>query len=358
MKKILLKLKDNKIPIFIGQNTIKNISFGGFIKSKDIVVVINRTLAKYYLNSLKKTLGKFNTKFCIIPDGEKYKNILTLGKIHNFLIKEKFDRHCTIIAFGGGVIGDLAGFAADTFLRGVNLIHIPTTLLSQVDSSIGGKTGINHALGKNLIGSFKHPSLIIIDINYLKTLPMKEFVSGLAEVIKYGIIGKKSFLSWINKNADLILNKDIDALLKLITISVQEKVAVVQKDEKESNIRALLNFGHTIGHAVESAKNYKGILHGEAVSIGMIFASAASVENAGLDINEFNLIEDTLKKLGLPISIPKDIKTTKIMSHLAFDKKKKDGKSNFILIKSIGSSYISNSLENEYISKLIKVFQS
>ena len=358
MKKILLKIKDKKIPIYIGKNTIKSIKLDKYIKNKDVVIITNTIVAKYHLDSLLKSLKRFNVESYILPDGEKQKNISALNKIHNFLIKKKFDRQVTIVAFGGGVIGDLAGFASDTFLRGVDLIHIPTTLLAQVDSSIGGKTGVNHVLGKNLIGSFKHPNAIIIDINYLKTLPIKQYVSGLAEVIKYGVISKESFLKWLNINALSILNKESDKLLKLITISVKEKISIVQRDERESNIRAFLNYGHTIGHAIESSKNYKGILHGEAVSIGIILASAISVEKSSLNIESFNLIEDTLVKLKLPITLPKNIKTSKIMEHLSFDKKKKAGKNNFVLLKSIGKCHIINSLSNQYIAKMVKNFQT
>ena len=262
------------------------------------------------------------------------------------------------VGIANDVMKTNAAFAADTFLRGVDLIHIPTTLLAQVDSSIGGKSGINHDFGKNLIGSFKHPKAVFVDIEYLKTLPIKEFISGLAEVIKYGVISNNIFLKWLNKNTEKILNKDSRSLIKIITTSIKEKVTIVEKDEKESNIRAYLNFGHTLGHAIESSKNYKGILHGEAISIGMLFASAISVEKSALTIDEFNLIEDTLRNFRLPISIPRSIKTTKIIQHMAFDKKNKDGKNNFVLLKSIGSCHIYNALKASYISSLVKTFQS
>ena len=300
----------------------------------------------------------FNVKALILPDGEKYKNISSLNKVHNFLIKNKFNRNLTIIALGGGVIGDLAGFASDTFLRGVNLIHIPTTLLAQVDSSIGGKTGVNHKYGKNLIGSFKHPVAIFIDTSYLKTLPQKEYISGLSEVVKYGAIGNNVFLKWLNKNSKLILARDPDSLIKLITNSVKAKVSVVQKDEKESNIRAHLNFGHTLGHAIESSLNYKGISHGEAVSIGMLFASAISVEKSDLKIDEFNLIENTLANFSLPVRIPPSITCAKILQNMTYDKKNKQGKINFVLLTSIGSCCLNDHISDRYILGLLKTFQS
>ena len=358
MKKVLLKLINKTIPIYIGNNIFNESAITKHIKHKDVVIITNTKIAKLHLNKVKHSLKSYDLKTLILPDGEKYKNTATLNKIHDYLIKNKFNRNLTIIALGGGVIGDLVGFAADTFLRGVNLIHIPTTLLAQVDSSIGGKSGINHKSGKNLIGSFKHPEAVFIDITFLQTLPKKEFISGLAEVVKYGAIGNPTFLKWLNKKSESIMQKKSDELLKLITVSVKTKVVVVEKDEKESNIRAHLNFGHTLGHAIESAMSYKGILHGEAVSIGMIFAAAISVEKSSLEIDEFNLLENTLLELGLPIHIPVSISNKSIMKHMSFDKKKKNGKNHFVLLKSIGNSYVSDKLTNVYISKFVKTFQS
>ena len=358
MKKVSLKLENKKIPIYIGDNIFVNPIIANHIKHKDIVIITNTKVANLHLKKVKQSLKGFFVKTLILPDGEKYKDINTLNKIHNYLIKNKFNRDLTVIALGGGVIGDLVAFASDTFLRGVNLIQIPTTLLAQVDSSIGGKAGINHQNGKNLIGSFKHPEAIFIDIMSLKTLSSKQYISGLAEVVKYGAIGNASFLKWLNKNYKAISSRKTEFLIKLITTSVKAKVEVVQKDEKESNIRAHLNFGHTLGHAIESAMKYKGVLHGEAVSIGMNFASAISVEQSSLEISEYNLLEDTLLKLGLPVHIPSSISNKNIMKHMSFDKKKKNGKNHLILLESIGKSFICDELTDNYISKFVKTFQS
>ncbi len=357
MKKILLKTKNENVPIFIGKHILTKFKYGEFIKIQDVVIITNTTVAKLYLNKIKNSLKKFTVSTLILPDGERFKNINTLNKIHNFLIKKLFDRQVTIISLGGGVIGDLVGFASDTFMRGVNLIHIPTTLLAQVDSSIGGKTGINHMSGKNLIGSFKHPSVIIIDIDLLSTLPKRQFISGLAEVVKYGIINNKSFLSWINKNTDNILKRRSKELLKIVSVSIKEKINIVQKDEKEKNVRAFLNFGHTLGHAIESSMSYKGILHGEAIGIGMVFASAISVEKSTLTINDFNLVEETIRNLKLPVCFPSKIKVKKIVKHLDFDKKKKSGKNNFVLIKSIGNCFITDKLTKKFILEMVETFQ-
>ena len=358
MKKILFKIDGRKIPIIVGHNVCGKVSISKYIDYKDIVIITNTKIAKLHLKKLEKSLKSFNVKTLIFPDGEKYKNISSLNKVHDFLIKSKFNRNLTVIALGGGVIGDLAGFASDTFLRGVNLIHIPTTLLAQVDSSIGGKTGVNHKYGKNLIGSFKHPVAIFIDISYLKTLPQKEYISGLSEVVKYGAIGDRAFLRWLNTNSKLILERDPDSLVKLILMSVKAKVSVVQKDEKESNIRAHLNFGHTLGHAIESSLNYKGISHGEAVSIGMLFASAISVEKSDLKIDEFNLIENTLANFSLPVRIPSSIPSAKILQNMTYDKKNKKGKINFVLLTSIGSCCLNDHIDDRYILGLLKTFQS
>jgi 3-dehydroquinate synthase len=358
MKKILFKIEGKSIPIIIGNQICDKNSISKYIDYKDVVIITNTKVAKLHLEHLKKSLKNFNIKALILPDGEKYKNVASLNKVHDFLIKKKFNRNLTIIALGGGVIGDLAGFASDTFLRGVNLIHIPTTLLAQVDSSIGGKTGINHKYGKNLIGSFKHPVAIFIDTKYLDTLPKKEYISGLSEVVKYGVIGNKVFLKWLNKNSNLILQRDSNSLIKLITNSVRAKVSVVQKDEKESNIRAYLNFGHTLGHAIESSLNYKGISHGEAVSIGMLFAAAMSVEKSNLKIDEFNLIENTLASFSLPTKIPSIITSTKILQHMVYDKKNRHGKINFVLLTSIGFCCTNDRISDSYILGLLKTFQS
>ena len=357
MKKILLKVKNTKVPILIGKDILKKIKYKEYIQNKDIVIITNKTVAKLYLAKIKYSLKGFKVENYILPDGERFKNINELKKIHDFLINKNFDRQLTIIALGGGVIGDLAGFAADTFLRGVDLIHIPTTLLAQVDSSIGGKTGVNHENGKNLIGSFKHPNAVIIDVSLLSTLPERQFISGLAEVIKYGIIGNKSFLNWLNKNTDNILRHKSQELLKMVSVSVREKINIVQKDEKEKDIRVFLNFGHTLGHAIEASQNYKGMLHGEAVGIGMVFASAISVEKSTLTIDDFNLIAETIQNLKLPVNIPAKIRTRDIMKHLSFDKKRKSGKNNFVLLRSIGKCFLTNKINQSFIQKIVGGFK-
>jgi len=273
MKKISLKLNAKKIPIYIGNNLLRDGVINDYIKHRDVVIITNTKVAKLHLGQVKKAIKNCRIQTLILPDGEKYKNVTTLNKVHDYLVKNKFNRDLTIIALGGGVIGDLAGFASDTFLRGVNLIHIPTTLLAQVDSSIGGKTGVNHKNGKNLIGSFKHPIAIFIDIIFLKTLSNKQFISGLAEVIKYGLIKDINFFNWLEQECENILDYDQLKLQTVITKSCHIKAEIIQDDEKENGKRALLNLGHTFAHAIEAFGNYDGkIIHGEAVSIGICLA--------------------------------------------------------------------------------------
>lgn len=358
MIKKILKTKTTRVPIFIGSGIMSSSLLKSLIISKRVVVITNNRVAKYHLKDLMKKLKGFDLLTLSLSDGEKYKNINTLSRIQDFLIKTNCDRQTTIVALGGGVIGDVVGLASDTFMRGVNLIHIPTTLLSQVDSSIGGKTGINHRLGKNLIGTFKQPHAVIIDTDYLQTLPLKEYLSGMAEVVKYGAINNLNFLRWLNRNSENLLKKDKKTILHAVNISVREKINIVQKDEKESGIRAVLNFGHTLGHAIETSLNYKNLLHGEAVSIGMVFAATISVDINNMSIDQFNLIDSTLQKLNLPTSVPTKIKANELIKHIRYDKKIKDGKNNFVLLRNIGKPHITNSLSAKYINGLIRDFVS
>ncbi len=358
MKKIFLTTRNNKVPILIGNDIITSKLLSTHIKSKNVIIITNETIGKIYLKKIKNCFKRYNTQVLEIKDGEKYKNISIFTKIHDHLIRNRFDRDLTIVALGGGVIGDLVGFVASTFMRGVKLIHLPTTLLAQVDSSIGGKTAVNHPNGKNLIGTFYQPDSIIIDTKFLQTLPEEEYTSGLAEVVKYGLISKPSLLVWMNKNSKKILSKNKDCLSYIVSISAKEKVRFVSQDERESNVRAFLNYGHTLGHAIEAAMNYRNILHGQAISIGMLFASMLSVEKNMLDINDFNLIEDTLEKLNLPTEIPKRIKTRDIVKHIKFDKKKQNNRNRFVLLNKLGKCVINDKLTDNFLGNMIEHYRS
>ena len=279
MNKKILKVatSQGKYSIIIGHNTISDI--GKYLKpilnNNRVFIISSRRIAKIYKGKLLNILNKNNIDaiFIVIKDGENQKNFDTISKISNTLLKKGIDRNDALIAFGGGVIGDITGFVSSITLRGVKFIQIPTTLLAQVDSSVGGKTGINTSHGKNLIGTFFQPKIVIIDINFLVTLPRRELLSGYAEIIKYGLIMDRSFFKWLVSNGKNVLKLDRKVLIKSIYYSCKNKAKIVNKDEKEKNIRALLNLGHTFGHAIESINKYKqNINHGEAVSIGMVFA--------------------------------------------------------------------------------------
>jgi 3-dehydroquinate synthase len=358
VKKIILKTSDSHVQIHVGKYILKDFDVSKYVSNKDVLIITNSRVGKLYLNRTKQLFKKYNVNYLVLPDGEKYKNNETLKKIYNYIIRKQYDRSLTIVALGGGVIGDMVAFAADTFMRGVSLIHIPTTLLAQVDSSIGGKCGINHTLGKNLIGSFKHPKLVLIDTSVLKTLPKSEFLAGMAEVIKYGLIKNKKFFDFINSNYKEIFKLNDDCLMKVITTCVSTKAQIVKEDELEGSVRALLNFGHTFGHAIEASKNYKGILHGEAVSIGMNMAAAISADQELITYDEYCEIEDMILRLGLPTQIPSKISSTMLMKHLGHDKKKISGKNRFILLNRIGEAFISDQLENKYLKELSKNFIS
>ena len=293
-----------------------------------------------------------------IDASEKNKNQKTTGKILEILLRHNFSREDILISVGGGITGDITGYAASLFKRGLKFINVPTTLLAQVDSSIGGKTAVNHPNGKNLIGTFYQPDSVIIDTKFLQTLPEEEYTSGLAEVVKYGLISKPSLLVWMNKNSKKILSKNKDCLSYIVSISAKEKVRFVSQDERESNVRAFLNYGHTLGHAIEAAMNYRNILHGQAISIGMLFASMLSVEKNMLDINDFNLIEDTLEKLNLPTEIPKRIKTRDIVKHIKFDKKKQNNRNRFVLLNKLGKCVINDKLTDNFLGNMIEHYRS
>ncbi len=320
---------------------------------KKVFIITNETIHKLYPDFIQNCLdSKVTAEYLILQDGEKYKNLETLSQIYDFLAENKANRKSLLIAFGGGVIGDMAGFAAATYMRGIPYIQIPTTLLSQVDSGIGGKTAINHAIGKNLIGSFKQPLETIIDVDFLETLPQREFVAGYAELIKHGII-RDTYLFQILKRRILDdLRTDRDLLIEAIFRSCEVKARVVEKDEKESNQRAVLNFGHTIGHFLETFTNYKLFLHGEAVAIGMDFATWWSFDEKLIKKEEYQLIHDHLSSLGIHQKVREATKE-EFQKIVEIDKKSASEGIRFVGLTSIGQAVIfdkvtSESLWNKY----------
>ncbi|MDC0877387.1 3-dehydroquinate synthase [Methylophilaceae bacterium] len=357
MKTINIDLGDRSYPIYVGDQLIDNPTILlNHIQTHTVVVVTNTTVAPLYLDTVTQSLGD-NTHIIpiILPDGEQYKNTETLNIIYEVLLKNKCDREVMLIALGGGVIGDITGFAAASFMRGVKFIQIPTTLLSQVDSSVGGKTGINHALGKNMIGAFYQPQCVIADVGLLKTLPDRELSAGLAEVIKYGLIRDAAFFVWLEKTMPSLINKDPSTLIEAVLRSCENKADVVAQDEFESSkgIRATLNLGHTFGHAIEHAMGYGNWLHGEAVAAGMVMAAFLSQELGWLNTDEFDRTKQLIANANLPIN-PPDIPVDQFMGLMQSDKKSQRGRIHLILQKTIGAAILTSDYPEAALRKTLQ----
>ena len=326
-QKILeVQLDERSYPIMIGSSFIQNgFNLEKWITGRDCLIVTNEIVAPLYLDSIASLIKNKEIQTIVVPDGESNKNQNIWAKILDKLVEMRASRDTTIIALGGGVIGDISGFAAASYMRGISYIQIPTTLLSQVDSSVGGKTGINHPNGKNLIGAFHQPKLVLIDTDTLNTLPERQFISGLAEVIKYGAIADEGFFSWLENNVTNLLQRDPTALVKAILTSCSTKAQIVGEDELETGKRALLNFGHTFGHAIENVKGYGEIFHGEAIAIGMLLAADISE----LKPNEKVRLERLIKNIGLPHTIA-SVEIDSLLDAMLLDKKVQDKKLRFI----------------------------
>ena len=329
-----------------------------YITGRQVLIVTNETIAPLYLAALEAPLAKqFIVKVCILPDGEQYKNQTSINQIYDALMAEHFNRDVTLIALGGGVIGDMTGFAAASFMRGVNFIQIPTTLLSQVDSSVGGKTGINHAQGKNMIGAFWQPQMVLAEMSTLKTLPARELSAGLAEVIKYALIMDADFLTWLEHNLPAMMALDLAVLGEAVKRCCQYKADVVAQDERESGVRALLNFGHTFGHVIETHEGYGNWLHGEAVAAGMVQAAELSQKIGWLTSEDVARIKRVLTLANLPITPPTiDVQTAlDLMGH---DKKVKHGQIRLILLKSLGDAVLTNDFDAELLTDVLSQHSS
>jgi len=324
-----------------------------YISGRQVLIVTNDIVAPLYLKSLEDELAQqFTVKVCVLPDGEQYKNQTSIDQIYDALMAEHFNRDVTLIALGGGVVGDMTGFAAASFMRGVNFIQIPTTLLSQVDSSVGGKTGINHAQGKNMIGAFWQPQIVLAEMSTLKTLPARELSAGLAEVIKYALIMDADFLTWLEHNLPAMMALDLAVLGEAVKRCCQYKADVVAQDERESGVRALLNFGHTFGHVIETHEGYGNWLHGEAVAAGMVQAAELSQKLGWLTNEDVARIKRVLTLANLPITPPAiDVQTAlDLMGH---DKKVKHGQIRLILLKSIGEAVLTNDFDAKLLTDVL-----
>ena len=343
MKTLNVALGNRSYPIYIGQGLLAQAELiRRHIPAQQVMVVTNDTIAPLYLDAALKSLHGFDCQSVVLPDGEQYKNLDTVNLIYNALLTHRFDRACTLVALGGGVIGDMTGFAAATYQRGVHFIQIPTTLLAQVDSSVGGKTGVNHPLGKNMIGAFYQPRAVIADTDTLNTLDDKELSAGLAEVIKYGLIRDPEFFTWLEDNIPFLLQRDAKALAAAIERSCQNKAEVVSADELEAGERALLNLGHTFGHAIEAGMGYGAGLHGEAVATGMAMAADMSQRLGWIDTATVKRIDALMRKAGLPIRAPHELTPQRFMDIMAVDKKVKQGKINLVLLKAIGKAIVTS----------------
>lgn len=361
MEIVKIELGDRGYDICVGSKLISQEDLLlKHILNKNIAIITNETVGPLYLTKLKKALsGSKSIIDIVLKDGEQYKNQESLDLIYETLLKNKYGRDSVLIALGGGVVGDITGYAAATYMRGIDFIQVPTTLLSQVDSSVGGKTGINHAFGKNMIGAFYQPKLVVIDVNCLHSLPETELSAGLAEVIKYGLIRDFAFLEWLEKNMDGLLSKNSDCLIEAIIRSCKNKAQVVAEDEFETakGIRATLNLGHTFGHAIETALGYGKWLHGQAVAAGMVMASNMSMLMGFIDDKDFNRIKKIIDSAGLPIN-PPDISTAQFLDLMASDKKNKDGKISLILLKELGKAFQTEEYDMKILEKTLntKIF--
>ena len=355
MQTLNVDLGARSYPIFIGEALLAQPeNFLPFIKGSQVLIVTNETVAPIYLDSLKKAIpAEYQVDEVILPDGERFKNFQTLNQIFDVALQKKHSRKTTFIALGGGVVGDMAGFAAAAYQRGVNFIQVPTTLLSQVDSSVGGKTGINHPLGKNMIGAFYQPQSVVIDTRVLSSLPERELAAGIAEVIKYGCIYDYAFFCWLEKNMQNLLAKDPDALTYAIKRSCEIKAEVVAQDEKESGLRAILNFGHTFGHAIETHMGYGAWLHGEAVATGMVMAAELSVRLGWLPEDMHQRIVNLTEAANLPILAPTDMSADDFLTHMSVDKKNVDGKIRLILLKDCGHAVITDDYDSAKFSSTL-----
>jgi len=351
---LTVDLGERAYPIFIGTNLIGDAArYRPYIRGQQVMIVTNETVAPLYLQTVEQALTGLRVASVILPDGEQYKTLGVLDRIYTALLEQRFDRHCTLVALGGGVVGDMTGFAAASYQRGVNFIQVPTTLLSQVDSSVGGKTGVNHPLGKNMIGAFHQPQCVVVDTATLDTLPDRELSAGLAEVIKYGLINDAEFFGWLERNMPSLVARDATALSYAIERSCADKAAVVAADERESGQRALLNLGHTFGHAIETGMGYGSWLHGEAVGAGMCIAAQMSARLGWLNDGQVERVLDLVAAAGLPTKAPAEVSAERFMQLMAVDKKVLDGKLRLVLLRDIGKAVITGDFDPQALEQTL-----
>jgi len=340
MRTLNVDLGERAYPIHIGRGLLNSDLLASVIRGRQVLVVTNDRIAPLYLERVLAQLSDFEVATVILPDGENHKQIDTLDLIFSEALERRFSRNATMIALGGGVVGDMVGFAAATYQRGIDFVQIPTTLLSQVDSSVGGKTGVNHRFGKNMIGAFHQPVAVLIDTDVLATLPANEMSAGMAEVIKYGLLGDEAFLTWIEDHLDALMSKHSQAISTAIEQSCQMKAEIVARDEREGGVRALLNLGHTFGHAIEAHLGYGGWLHGEAVGAGMVLAARVSCAMGMLVESDVQRVLSICQRANLPTEPPKGMTPDDFFRHMAVDKKNVDGRLRLVLLRALGVAYL------------------
>jgi 3-dehydroquinate synthase len=355
MKTLTVDLGDRSYPIHIGQQLLDTSALlTRHIHSKQVMVVSNDTIAPLYLDKVMQGLSGFDVASVILPDGEQFKTLDTLNSIFTALLEARYNRDCTLVALGGGVVGDITGFAAASYQRGVAFLQIPTTLLAQVDSSVGGKTGVNHALGKNMIGAFHQPGCVVIDTDTLDTLDDRQLSAGLAEVIKYGLIRDAGFFDWLEANMAALMARDKQALAYAIERSCAIKAEIVAADERESGQRALLNLGHTFGHAIETGTGYGNWLHGEAVATGMLMAADLSARHGWVDSDAVQRTKQLLLQAKLPTTAPGEMDESRFMELMAIDKKVIDGSLRLVLLKAIGDATVTGDFKAELLGETLR----
>ncbi len=339
-------LGERSYPIFIGRDLLSNPDcYRPYVAGERVMIVSNETVAPLYLDAVREGLAGFEVDQVILPDGECFKTLETLNLIFDALLERRCGRDVTIVALGGGVVGDMAGFAAASYQRGVPFIQVPTTLLAQVDSSVGGKTGVNHPAGKNMIGAFHQPRAVIADTATLETLPDRELSAGLAEVVKYGMIADRPFFDWLEDKVPALCARDATALATAIARSCLNKAMIVAADEREAGRRALLNLGHSFGHAIEAGTGYGTWLHGEAVGVGLIMAAQLSVRLGWLDTADLDRIGGLVARCGLPTEPPVDLSSERWLELMSVDKKVQRGRLRLVLMKGIGDAMLTGDVD-------------
>jgi len=349
-----VELGPRSYPIFIGPGFISDPDcYAPYIAGRQVLVVSNETVAPLYLDATESALAGLDCHHVILPDGEQYKDLATLNSIFDTLLDERLGRDVTLVALGGGVVGDMTGFAAACYQRGVAFIQVPTTLLAQVDSSVGGKTGVNHALGKNMIGAFHQPRAVIADTDTLETLPDRELAAGLAEVVKYGLIRDAAFFDWLDANRERLLDRDASALVQAIERSCRNKAEVVAADEREVGQRAFLNLGHTFGHAIEAGLGYGTWLHGEAIATGMVLAAELSARLGWLSHADVRRTRALLSGFGLPVDPPRELSAERWLALMAVDKKVLAGRLRLVLLRGIGDAVVTADFDPDILLGLL-----